>query len=161
MTTPAAGIRISPLEERHLKRVLEIEIESQSCPWSEDSFRNEIKTDHGIFIVAEQGTDIVGFAGVWVVVDEAHIITVAVANEHRRKRIARKLVVELLLRAESVGATCSTLEVRASNEPAIKLYESLGFNAAGVRKRYYPDNKEDAVIMWKYGLGDWDPSSES
>lgn len=156
-----ANIRISPLEERHLPRVLEIEVSSQSCPWSEESFRNEIKTDHGIFIVAEEGTEIVGFAGVWVVVDEAHIITVAVDEDHRRKGVANKLITELLLRAQSVGATCSTLEVRAGNEPAKKLYESIGFKPAGIRKRYYPDNKEDAVIMWMYGLSDWEPVSAS
>lgn len=154
-----ANLRISPLEERHIKTVTEIEKASQTCPWSEESFRNELQQDHGIFIVGELGTDLIGFAGEWIIVDEAHIITVAVADEHRRKGYAQKLITELLLRAASQGATCSTLEVRASNEAAIALYEKFGFNATGRRKNYYPDNKEDAVIMWLYELQQWEPPS--
>lgn len=151
-----ANLRISPLEERHIKTVTAIEKASQSCPWSEQSFRNELNQDHGIFIVGELGTDIIGFAGEWIVVDEAHIITVAIADEYRRQGYAEKLITELLLRAVSQGATCATLEVRAGNSAAIALYEKLGFVDTGRRKNYYPDNKEDAVIMWLYELQTWE-----
>ncbi len=152
-------VRIAALASRHISRVVEIEKASQSCPWSEQSFSNEIEAEQSIFIVAEVGTDVVGFAGQWLVVDEAHIITVAVDESHRRKGIARRLINELLSRALDSGATCATLEVRVSNAAAIALYESMGFQAAGHRKRYYPDNKEDAVVMWLYNLQDWaDPA---
>lgn len=152
-----ANLRISPLEERHIQAVVTIEKASQSCPWSEQSFRNELAHDHGIFIVGELGTEVVGFAGQWLIVDEAHIITVAIAESHRRQGFAKKLVVELLLRAKGLGASCSTLEVRAGNTAAIALYEKLGFADCGRRRNYYPDNKEDAVIMWLYGLQEWEP----
>jgi len=151
-----ASLRIAPLEERHIPRVVEIEKASQSCPWSEQSFRNELSQDHGIFIIGELGTEIIGFAGEWILIDEAHIITVAIAESHRRQGHAEKLITELLLRAASQGATCATLEVRASNQPAIELYEKMGFAATGKRKNYYPDNKEDAVIMWLYNLQTWE-----
>jgi [ribosomal protein S18]-alanine N-acetyltransferase len=151
-----SNLRIAPLEERHIARVVEIEKASQSCPWSEQSFRNELSQDHGIFIIGELGTDLIGFAGEWILIDEAHIITVAIAENFRRQGFAEKLIKELLLRALSKGATCATLEVRASNKPAIELYEKMGFAATGKRKNYYPDNKEDAVIMWLYNLQTWD-----
>lgn len=154
-----ASVRISSLEERHLKDVVAIENESQSCPWSEQSFRNELVQDHGIFIVAELGTEIIGFAGQWIIIDEAHIITVAIKDSHRRKGHAETLIRELLLRAQDRGATCATLEVRAGNQPAIGLYEKMGFRTTGSRKNYYPDNKEDALIMWLYELNSWEAPS--
>lgn len=151
-----ANLRISPLEERHIAAVVAIEKASQSCPWSETSFRNEIAHERGVFIVGELGSEVVGFAGQWLIVDEAHIITVAVAEPHRRQGFAEKLIVELLLTAKAKGASCATLEVRASNAAAQALYEKLGFADCGRRRNYYPDNKEDAVIMWLYGLQEWD-----
>lgn len=91
-------------------------------------------------------------------VDEAHIINVAVDPGHRRLGIARKLVSDLLLKARELGMVCATLEVRASNDAAAKLYEGLGFKQTAVRRSYYPDNKEDAIVMWLYGLQEWAPS---
>jgi ribosomal-protein-alanine N-acetyltransferase len=134
-----------------------IEQASNSAPWSERSFRNEVSHPNGSFIVAIEMGDVVGYAGVWNVVDEAHITTVAVAPEHRRQGIGRRLVSELLGRAKESGMICATLEVRASNSGAIELYQKLGFTETARRKGYYPDNKEDAVVMWLYDLQDWDP----
>lgn len=148
----AGNLRISRMEERHIPHILNIERASQSSPWSETSFRNEINHKNGIFLVAEDRDGVQGFAGLWVVVDEAHVITIAINPERRKEGIGRKLMIELLLHAIDRGATCSTLEVRAGNQPAIKLYEDLGFVRAGLRKKYYPDNKEDAVVMWLYDL---------
>jgi ribosomal-protein-alanine N-acetyltransferase len=95
---------------------------------------------------------VVGFAGLWMVVDEAHITTVAVDPQFRRNGIGRKLTKEVLARGKERSATCATLEVRASNESAIRLYEELGFIQSARRKGYYPDNKEDAIVMWKHEL---------
>ena len=145
------------LEERHIKPILEIERLSQPAPWSEESFRRELSKEGGIFLVAEDGTGVLGYAGSWIVADELHLITVAVQPDIRRDGIGQKLVVESLLRGQEVGAKCATLEVRVSNEPAIKLYEKLGFKDFGRRKAYYSDNKEDAEIMWLYDLTTWQP----
>lgn len=147
------GVRFEPLAERHFPAILEIERKSQSSPWSEQSFRNELDHAHGVFIVALVGLDLLGFAGEWILADEAHITTIAVDPDHRKKGLGRQLMEELLDRAIERGAVCSTLEVRASNEAALKLYEDLGYVRAGVRKAYYPDNKEDAVVMWLHSLG--------
>ncbi len=90
-----------------------------------------------------------------MLVDEAHITTLAVDPEHRRKGIAERLTVELLQTARDRGMLCATLEVRASNIGAIELYRKIGFEEAAIRKRYYPDNQEDALIMWLYRLDEW------
>jgi ribosomal-protein-alanine N-acetyltransferase len=139
--------------------VLRIEQEVNSAPWSERSFRNELDHPHGIFRVALLQGQPVGYGGVWLLVDEAHITTVAIDETVRRNGIGRQLVVNLLLEAKEAGMLCATLEVRASNAPAVELYEKLGFQVSTRRKHYYPDNKEDALVMWLVGLDSWQPPS--
>ena len=95
---------------------------------------------------------VVGFSGYWSLVDEAHITTIAVHPAVRGKGVGRALMSHMLTSAAASGMSCATLEVRSGNSPAITLYESMGFVNSGVRKNYYPDNREDAVIMWRYGL---------
>jgi len=146
------NLRFEALREEHLPAVLEIEKQANSAPWSERSFRNELDHEHGIFLVALGGGQVVGYGGVWLVVDEAHVTNVAVNPSLRRQGIGRRLMVELLKRAKERGMTCSTLEVRASNEAAIRLYEQLGYKITGHRRGYYPDNREDAAVMWLYEL---------
>lgn len=150
-------LRFEPLEEAYLPPILEIETEANSSPWSERSFRNEFINPQSIFRIAKVDGNLVAYGGIWMCVDEAHVTNVAVAKEMRGQGIGRKLMIELLSLAKQQGMTCSTLEVRASNEPALKLYERLGYVRAGVRKRYYPDNQEDAVVMWLYDLEAWTP----
>lgn len=147
-----SGLRLSPLEERHLPQILEIEKVSQSSPWSEGSFRAEIGHEIGIFVVAEGSDGVVGYGSAWLTVDEIHIITIAVSPDHRRQGVGEKIIREMVMQGVDRGGTCATLEVRAGNEAALGLYESLGFERAGLRKGYYPDNKEDAVVMWLYDL---------
>ncbi len=153
--TPLKHVRILPLEERHIPAVVEIEKASNSAPWSEKSFQNEIGHPDGIFLVLEGSAKPVAFGGGWVLADELHVINLAVDPEHRRQGLARKLMVELLLRGQERGATCATLEVRVGNTAAIGLYHSMGFQSCGKRKKYYPDNQEDAEIMFLYGLSTW------
>ncbi|MBX3110756.1 MAG: ribosomal protein S18-alanine N-acetyltransferase [Fimbriimonadaceae bacterium] len=155
--TPLKHVQIVPLAERHIGPVVEIEKASNSAPWSERSFRNELGHPDGIFLVMEGSGRPVGFAAGWVLADELHVINVAVDPAYRRAGHGRKLVVELLLHAQERGATCATLEVRAGNTAASRLYEALGFHSCGLRKNYYPDNKEDAVVMWMHGLDKWSP----
>lgn len=149
-------LRLEPLSEPMIARVLEIEQLSNSAPWTEASFRNELDHPHGIFRVAIADGKVVGFGGLWCVIDEAHVTTLAVDPAARRHGIAWKLMVELLQEAQKRGMTCSTLEVRAGNEAAIKVYERLGYTSTAVRKRYYPDNREDAVVMWMRHLESWE-----
>ena len=151
------GASILPLADEHIDEILEIEGLSNGSPWSRKSFEQEIHHGPSEFIVAKVGGNVVGYAGAWIVADECHVTTIAVAPELRKQGLGRKLMVELLTRSREKGATCSTLEVRASNTPAIKMYEGLGFVSAGVRKAYYPNNREDAVIMWLNDLVDWKP----
>lgn len=145
------SLRFETLAEGHLPQVLALEQRSHLSPWSEASFRMELGHPAGIFLVAILGGEIIGYAGCWVLVDEAHITNVVVAEAHRREGIGLRLMKELLHRAVERGAICATLEVRAGNTAAATLYEGMGFVSAGLRKRYYPD-KEDAVIMWLHDL---------
>lgn len=146
------GLRFERLTNAAIPKILEIEAEVHSAPWSQKSFENELDHPHGIFIVVMFEGDVVGYGGAWILVDESHITTIAVRPQSQRKGIGRKIMVELLRLSVERGATCSTLEVRVSNQSAIALYESLGYVQVGIRKNYYPDNKEDAAIMWLYEL---------
>lgn len=143
------------LDESLLPAVVEIERASNASPWSENSFRAEIGSSEGEFLVLLSGGTPVGFGGYWAVVDEAHITNIAVAPEHRRRGFGRRIMEELLRRAAQRGLVCSTLEVRASNHPAVRLYESLGYQTVARRRRYYPDNQEDALVLWLYDLTPW------
>ncbi|MBS1721464.1 MAG: ribosomal protein S18-alanine N-acetyltransferase [Armatimonadetes bacterium] len=146
------GVRFEPLASGHIAQILEIEKVSHGSPWHERSFQNELSHAHSVFVVALKGTDVVGYAGVWILADEAHVTTIAVQPELRGQGLGRELMDEVLARSAERGAVCSTLEVRAGNEAAIHLYESMGYVRAGLRKGYYPDNKEDAVVMWLHQL---------
>ncbi|HXQ95652.1 MAG TPA: ribosomal protein S18-alanine N-acetyltransferase [Candidatus Acidoferrales bacterium] len=128
--------------------VHEIERASFTAPWPTYAFRQELEANRlARYLVARDGERIVGYAGLWLMVDEAHITTFAVAPDRRRQGVAERLLLELLRIAESVGAAVATLEVRVSNLPARRLYEKYGFRPVGVRPRYYTDNNEDALIM--------------
>ena len=148
-------LRFEDLQERHIEPILEIEKQSNTAPWSERSFRNELDNPDRIFLVALVEGRVCGYGGVWLMIDEAHITTVAVAPDWRRNGIGRRLMEELLSRSRDAGMMCSTLEVRAGNEHAIHLYEELGYKETARRKRYYPDNDEDAVVMWLFDLQQW------
>jgi len=121
-----------------------------SVPWSEKSFFEEInKNKLARYLIAEIAGRIAGYAGIWIILDEGHITNVAVHPDFRRRKIAKTLISGLLDRAQAEGAKSYTLEVRASNKSAISLYKSLDFKISGIRKEYYEDDNEDAIIMWK------------
>jgi ribosomal-protein-alanine N-acetyltransferase len=126
---------------------------SFSLPWPERSFLFEIReNDHSIPLVAEEiqpdGSSIlVGFIVVWLIVDEAHIGSVAVDLTRRRSGIAERLIRAALQQARAGGAEKSFLEVRAGNQAALRLYQKLGFKVDGIRPQYYQDNHEDAILM--------------
>jgi ribosomal-protein-alanine N-acetyltransferase len=150
-------LRFEPLSAHRIPAILEIEREANPAPWSEQSFLNELKNPQSMFLVAIADARLVGYGGYWRCIDEAHITTVAISAMSRRQGLGMRLMKELLLKAREEGMTCSTLEVRASNEAAVRLYERLGYVTAARRKNYYPDNKEDALVMWLYELDKWAP----
>jgi ribosomal-protein-alanine N-acetyltransferase len=158
-TVDLRSLRYEPLKESHFPRILEIEKDSNTAPWSEKSFKNELSNPQSVFIVAFLGSKIAGFGGLWLCVDEAHITTIAIAPEFRRNGLGKALMVQLLNRAQDKGMTCSTLEVRAGNEAAINLYKQLGYVDTARRRGYYPDNHEDALVMWMHDLQSWTPAA--
>ncbi|MDD3168499.1 MAG: ribosomal protein S18-alanine N-acetyltransferase [Eubacteriales bacterium] len=141
---------IRQAEEKDIKPMAEMDILCFAAPWSEQSFQQEIKENRlAFYIVAEIEDRMVGYAGLWSVVDEGHITNVAVHPAYRRRGIGEALVSVLLAHTVKIGILSHTLEVRASNKPAILLYTKFGFQPAGLRKNYYEDNGEDAIIMWR------------
>ncbi|WP_433746645.1 ribosomal protein S18-alanine N-acetyltransferase [Falsibacillus pallidus] len=132
-----------------LEDVLKVEHESFTIPWSREAFYNEIENNQfAFYLVAELEGRIAGYCGVWLVLDEAHITNVAVLPDFRGKGIGLTLMEKMLKLAQEHGAKTATLEVRVSNLPAQSMYRKLGFQEGGIRKRYYTDNQEDALIMW-------------
>lgn len=141
---------IRQAEERDIIPMAALDRLCFSMPWSEASFAHEIKENHlAFYLVAEIGEELVGYAGMWLVVDEGHITNVATHPDYRKKGIASAMVTLLIETTKKEGILSHTLEVRASNQNAIDLYAKLGFEAIGIRKNYYEDNHEDAIIMWR------------
>ena len=136
---------IVAMAERHLATLAEIEKACFHAPWSESMLREEL--GKGIFLVAERDGQAVGYVGCQTVLDEGYITNVAVSPDARRQGIARALIVKLTAEARAAGLAFVTLEVRASNAPAIALYEGAGFGRVGVRKNFYTAPTEDAVLM--------------
>jgi ribosomal-protein-alanine N-acetyltransferase len=150
-------LRFVALQKDHIPKILEIEQVTHSAPWSQRSFENELEHKYGIFLVGLIEGEVSAYGGVWILVDEAHVTNVVVRSELRGQGIGRRLMIELLTKARAKGAVCATLEVRATNAAAIHLYEDLGFVQSTTRKQYYPDNKEDAVVMMLNDLIKWNP----
>ncbi|MFI8688513.1 ribosomal protein S18-alanine N-acetyltransferase [Rossellomorea sp. NPDC077527] len=132
-----------------LDAVMEIENQSFSIPWSREAFLNEMEHNHlSTYLVAVEDEKLAGYCGVWLVVDEAHITNVAVLPDFRGRGLGESLMRKIMGIAIEFGARVMTLEVRVSNMPAQHLYRKLGFQDGGIRKRYYSDNQEDALVMW-------------
>ena len=142
------AMTMQAMTRHHLDDVLAIEHASSPQPWTEGILADELAhADTRTYRVVLADDVVVGFAGVLVQVGEAHIVNIAVDPAHRRRGVARCLLVELMRLAAARGATAATLEVRASNAGAQRLYHRFGFAPAGVRPGYYADG-EGAVIMW-------------
>ena len=154
---PPVALRIEPMTLEDLPAVHAIERASFAVPWPDDAYRNEIRTNRlASYVVARMDAEVVGFAGLWVMVDEAHVTTFAVDPRWRRRGVGERLLLALLDLAVARQAREATLEVRLSNLPARKLYEKHGFRPVGIRPRYYSDNGEDALIMTTDALASTD-----
>lgn len=129
--------------------VYEIEKLSFTLPWTKEAFYNEMNiNEHAYYVIAETEESIVGYCGMWLVLDEAHVTNIAIHPEHRGKKLGGGLMEAAIETAKAQGAVLMTLEARVSNTVAQNLYRKLGFKNGGIRKRYYTDNYEDAIVMW-------------
>ena len=141
---------ITKMTEKHVAQVAELEkICFGSAAWSEKSIASELENPLSLWLVALDGDAVTGYVGSQTVIDESDMMNVAVHLDYRRRGIAERLVTSLVGELKAVGSHCLTLEVRASNVPAIDLYEKLGFVQVGLRKNYYHNPKEDALILRK------------
>jgi ribosomal-protein-alanine N-acetyltransferase len=111
-------------------------------------FEDELYNLNAHYLVAEVAGRIVGYIGFWKIIDEGHITNIAVHPDFRGLGYGRELIAAMILKAKEMELIAITLEVRKSNKAAISLYESFGFVSSGIRKKYYSDNNEDALIMW-------------
>ena len=154
LPTPAGDhgdveVRIAPMRRRHLRSVIRIEQQVYPRPWTFGVFLSEIgQRGTRVYVVARVGGEVVGYAGLFRAVDDGHITTVAVDPTWQRHGIATRMLLALARSAIERGCVNLTLEVRMSNSGAQALYQRFGFVPAGVRKGYYPETGEDALVMW-------------
>lgn len=144
-------IKVAPMKLEDLNEVLEIEVLAFSTPWSRNSFLYELLENERAFYLTAKNEygRVLGYVGMWIVFDEGHITNLATHPQYRRQGVARKLMNELIAASKERGVRYLTLEVRRTNNEAQELYQKLGFVHMGVRRKYYLDNNEDALIMWK------------
>jgi ribosomal-protein-alanine N-acetyltransferase len=132
-----------------LDQIMLVEHESFTLPWSRVAFYNElVQNQFANYIVLEVDEKVVGYCGVWIVTDEAHITNIAILPEYRGRKLGEALLRRIMDLARENGARTMTLEVRVSNNVAQSLYRKLGFEGGAIRKNYYTDNHEDALVMW-------------
>lgn len=143
-------MQIELMNKSHIDGIMEIEKDSFAIPWTRASVEKELSNKFAYYVVAMEDNNVLGYGGMWHIVNEGHITNIAVHKDHRRKGIGDAIVkalVEIAAEKEMMGLT---LEVRKGNESALALYKKNGFKLEGIRPEYYEDNKEDAYIMWKY-----------
>lgn len=132
-----------------LDDVMAVEVNSFTVPWSREAFFNELtKNQFAQYLVVEVDQKVVGYCGVWIIVDEAHITNIALLPEYRGMKLGEALMAKVMELAREMGALRMTLEVRVSNNRAQNLYRKFGFEEGAIRKQYYTDNMEDALVMW-------------
>ena len=129
--------------------VMAVEEESFTVPWRREAFENELTINQfAKYLLLEVEDEVVGYCGLWLVMDEAHITNVAVVPRLRGHKLGESLMKKVIKLAIETGAKTMTLEVRMSNHIAQSLYRKLGFSDDGIRENYYSDNQEDALVMW-------------
>ena len=140
---------ITNMNAGHISQIAQLEKLCFSDPWSENSVASELENPLSLWLVAEEDGSVAGYVGSQTVMDETDMMNIAIHPDHRRQGIAAALIETLIGELKEKGSRCLTLEVRASNENARNLYEKLGFQQAGIRKNYYRNPKEDAIILRK------------
>lgn len=143
------NVRIRMMDLIDMDGVLEVENRSFSAPWTREAFYQEIvKNQFAYYFIASIGGKIVGYCGLWVVVENANITNIAVDPDYRKQGIGEALMQGAVDMARMLGAEKLSLEVRVSNEGAQHLYRKFGFQPGGIRKNYYTEDQEDALVMW-------------
>lgn len=142
-------VQFSLMEEKDISRIAVIEEEVFSMPWRMEDFKEALYNPMKRFVVAKFKEEIVGYCGIHQILDEGEITNVVVVSSYRRQGIAGRMLSYLLEIGNSMGINSFTLEVRAGNRNAVRLYENAGFLVEGIRKNFYEKPKEDALIMWK------------
>jgi [ribosomal protein S18]-alanine N-acetyltransferase len=145
----AVAVEIRTLDLADLSAIEVIEQRAYPTPWSRSMFASELAKPTSICLGAFEGEDLLGYVINSRYVDAWHIMNVAVDPQHQRRGVATQLLERLFERTRNDERRGYTLEVRISNEDAIRLYEKLGFESRGIRRGYYTDNREDALIMWR------------
>ena len=145
-------MKIIPMNEGHVGHVAQVAVLEKLCfsdPWSENSVASELENPLSLWLIAEEDGAVCGYVGSQTVLDETDMMNIAVRPDCRRKGIAAALITELVSRLKAQGSRILRLEVRESNFSAIALYEALGFTQLGLRKNYYRNPKENALILGK------------
>lgn len=145
-------VNIRLMKEKDLDRVAAIEKEIFSLPWSKNAFADSLNSENTLYVVAEDDENIKGYCGMYLSFEEGNITNVAVSPAYRKQKVAYNMLNCIFELAKEKGITDVFLEVRETNVPAIKLYEGLGFEDAGIRKNFYEKPTENALIMWKHNL---------
>ena len=146
------NIQFRKMTTADIHTVWELECKCFSCPWSENSLREEMRNKIAYYELMESDGELIGYAGIWVLFGEAHITNVAIAPEYRGRGLGRTLMLHMFEKAKARRARAMTLEVREHNEAAKAMYYHLGFKQVGERKRYYSDTGESALILWNYNI---------
>lgn len=146
-------INYSLMKDVHINGVYNLSKECFTIPWTLDSITNELNNPLAKYIIAEdlETNEVIGFVGVWIIAGEGDITNIAVNPKYRKHGVASNLLLNLLDICKSLNCNDITLEVRESNIPAQNLYKKFDFKEEGIRKGYYSDNGENAIIMWKRG----------
>ena len=137
------------MKKEHVSQIAHLEAQCFSDPWSEKSIASELENPLSLWLVAEENGQVLGYVGSQTVLDESDMMNVAVDPRFRRQGIARALIETLIAELSKMGSRCLRLEVRVSNENARALYARMGFQQLGLRKSYYHNPKEDALILGK------------
>lgn len=150
---PAAPFSIVPMRRRHVRAVMAIETQVYPRPWTSSLFLSELGLPASrMYVVAKAGRSVVGYAGIMMAPDEAHVTTIAVDPSWHRRHVATRLLLALAREAVERNYTALTLEVRLSSLGAQALYRRFGLTPEGARKDYYSHPTEDAVVMWVRGI---------
>ena len=153
MITEPVTVVITPMRRRHVRAVLRIEEQVYPRPWTSALFLSELALrSTRAYFVARVGREVVGYAGVMISFEDAHVTTIAVDPAWHRHGIGTRLLVALARESLVRGAQHMTLEVRVTNSGAQDLYRRFGFAPVGVRKNYYPETNEDALVMWVHDI---------
>jgi [ribosomal protein S18]-alanine N-acetyltransferase len=144
-----AELTIRKMELDDISQVMLVEISSFTSPWTDEIFEQELlENQHAHYYVLEIEKKIIGYVGMWIIIDDAQITNIAILPGYRGQKLGEKLFRFALQKAVTLGVIRLSLEVRVTNIVAQKMYRKFGLVPGGIRKNYYMDNQEDAIVMW-------------